>query len=126
MQSRLSRIRCARASSSIPPSGTAGRDYDLPPNPHVTDAGGKLVDDQTLQGLAQKLGLPADALQRTVSEYNAKLAQGAPDKLDPPRSTHLFKPWPIVTPPFLAMQVCAGLTYTMGGIATDAHGRVAA
>ncbi len=101
-----------------------GRDYDLPPNPHVTNAGGKLVEAQTLEGLAQKLGIPAEALQRTVSDYNANLAQGALDKLSPPRSAHQFKPWPIVAPPFLAMHVCAGLTYTMGGIATDEHGRV--
>lgn len=101
-----------------------GRDYELPPNPHVIEAGAKLIEAATLEQLAGKAGIPADALLRTVAEYNARLAEGAPGRLAPPRSAHAFKPWPIVKPPFLALPMCAGLTYTMGGIATDGHGRV--
>ena len=101
-----------------------GREYELPPNPHVIDAGARMIAAPTIPELAGKIGVPADALQRTVSEYNARLAAGALDKLTPRRSVHAYKPWPIVKPPFLAMEMCAGLTYTMGGIATDAQGRV--
>lgn len=100
-----------------------GRDYELPPNPHVIEAGGKLIEAPTLQELAGKTGIPAEALQRTVAEYNQNLAAGTPGKLNPVRSAHAFKPWPILKAPYLAMPLCAGLTYTMGGIATDAHGR---
>ena len=44
--------------------------------------------------------------------------------LSPPRSVDRFKPWPIEAPPFYAIPVCAGITYTMGGIRIDADARV--
>lgn len=103
---------------------TPGREYELPPNPHVIEAGAKLIEAPTLEQLAGKAGMPGDVLLRTVADYNARLAEGALDRLVPPRSAHAFKPWPIAKPSFLALPMCAGLTYTMGGIATDAHGRV--
>jgi fumarate reductase flavoprotein subunit len=31
---------------------------------------------------------------------------------------------PIAHPPYYAVPLCAGITYTMGGIAIDPHGRV--
>ena len=100
-----------------------GRDYELPPNPHVVEAGGAPIQAPALRDLEVRLSLPPDALRRTVTEYNERLAQGAPDRLVPARSSHAFKPWPIEKPPFMAMPLCAGLTYTMGGIATDADGK---
>ena len=42
----------------------------------------------------------------------------------PTRSTNAHKAWPVRTAPFYAARLCAGITYTMGGIAIDAHGRV--
>jgi fumarate reductase flavoprotein subunit len=101
-----------------------GRDYELPPNPHVVEAGAKLIEAATLQELAVKARLSPESLLRTVSEYNGKVAAGTAGELRPPRSSHLFKPWPISAPPFMAIELCAGLTYTMGGISTDAQGRV--
>jgi fumarate reductase flavoprotein subunit len=100
-----------------------GRDNEFPPNPHVIEAGGKLLQAASLRELAAMIDVPADALQQTVDIYNAAIAKGTLNKLLPPRSAHAFKPWPIATAPFHAMPVCAGLTYTMGGIATDADGR---
>lgn len=100
-----------------------GREYELPPNPHVIEAGGRLIEAQTLHDLAGRIGVPAEALQSTVVDFNAKLASGSLERLDPVRSAHAFRPWSIEKAPFLAMPLCAGLTYTMGGIATDSEGR---
>jgi fumarate reductase flavoprotein subunit len=44
--------------------------------------------------------------------------------LRPGRTATRYPPFPIEKAPFLAIPVCAGITYTMGGIAIDTHGRV--
>jgi fumarate reductase flavoprotein subunit len=73
--------------------------------------------------LAGKLHLDAAALQKTVDEYN-RLVAGEAVPGQPPRSTQPYKAWPVRQGPFHAVEVCAGMTYTMGGIATDAQARV--
>lgn len=100
-----------------------GRDWLLPANPYLLSAGGSLVSADTLEGLALQLGIPADALGKTVSDYHRLLA-GQQDTGQPQRSTDSYKAWPIQQGPFHAIPVCAGITYTMGGIATDAQARV--
>lgn len=101
-----------------------GKDWLLPANPYLLHAGGSLVSAPTLAELAGRLGLDAAALEKTVADYN-RLADGqdAPPG-QPPRSTAPYKAWPIRQGPFHAVEVCAGITYTMGGIHTDAQGRV--
>ena len=89
----------------------AGKAAQIPPNPMLEKAGGTLIRSDTLAGLAQAAGLPIDALERTVSEYNAQF----------PREG---KSMPVVKPPYFAIPLCAGITNTMGGIAIDAHARV--
>jgi len=69
-------------------------------------------------------GLHAEILQTTVAAYNEAVRMERTDTLSPPRSTNRFKPWPIEAPPFYAIPVCAGITYTMGGIRIDADARV--
>jgi fumarate reductase flavoprotein subunit len=103
-----------------------GRKNELPPNPFVTDGGGKLIQAPTLNALAAALALPAETLKRTVNSYNESVDRSESLKLDPPRSVHLVKAWPVGKAPFMAMRLCAGLTYTMGGICTDKDGRVLA
>lgn len=100
-----------------------GKDWLLPANPYLLSAGGHLVSADTLEALAQKLGMPAVALGNTVAAYN-RLLEGHGDHGQPPRSTTTNKAWPIHRGPFHAIEVCAGITYTMGGIATDAQARV--
>ncbi len=100
-----------------------GKDWLLPANPYLLSAGGNLVSAGTLEELAQKLGLPATALCNTVAAYH-RLLEGHGDHGQPPRSTSPYKAWPIRQGPFHAVEVCAGITYTMGGIATDAQARV--
>lgn len=101
-----------------------GREFLLPANPNLPRAGGEVIEASDIVSLAAKLGLPAGALERTVESYNAACASGQFATLAPARSATAIKPWPIVSPPFRAARLCAGITYTMGGIATDAHGRV--
>ncbi len=101
-----------------------GRDWLLPANPYLLSAGGSLVSAPTLGELAGKLGLEAGALQDTVDRYN-RLVTGQPGAGEQPaRSTGAYKAWPVLLGPFHAVPVCAGITYTMGGIATDAKARV--
>jgi fumarate reductase flavoprotein subunit len=101
-----------------------GREFLLPANPNLIDAGGEVVESNDIASLGTTFGLPSGALERTVETYNAACASGAFASLTPKRTASPIKPWPIIAPPFRAARLCAGITYTMGGIATDAHGRV--
>lgn len=98
-----------------------GTDWLLPANPYLLSAGGALISAPTLEALAGKIGVPADGLARTVAATNAG-TQGTDGV--PPRTTAPYRAWPITQAPFHAVPVCAGVTYTMGGIATDAQARV--
>jgi fumarate reductase flavoprotein subunit len=100
-----------------------GREYILPPNPNAVHAGGTLISARSLTDLAERVGLPGPDLESTIARYNS-FAAGGTAVLDPPRSRRASTPQPIVRAPFHAFRVCAGLTYTMGGIAVDGGGRV--
>jgi tricarballylate dehydrogenase len=86
------------------------------------------VTAETIEALAQRIGVPAAALRRTVDAFNAGCAPGAfrplePDGLstrglDPPKSN-----WarPIAAPPFLAWPITCANCFTFGGLKTDAR-----
>jgi fumarate reductase flavoprotein subunit len=78
----------------------------------------------TIRELAQKLALPVGVLEQTVVQYNAAVEASTTAQLTPARSTREHKAWPIRTAPFYAARLCAGITYTMGGIAIDGDCRV--
>jgi fumarate reductase flavoprotein subunit len=59
-----------------------------------------------------------------VQEYNAAVAAKVTESLQPSRTVGLFDAMPVIKPPFYAIPLCAGITYTMGGIAIDAQCRV--
>jgi fumarate reductase flavoprotein subunit len=105
-------------------TGPAGRGHIVPANPCLIEGGAKIVTAGGLAALAGELGLPAGALEKTVAEYNAAVAAGQTQRLAPPRTSTTYKPSPIAQPPFYALRLCAGITFTMGGIAVDAAGRV--
>lgn len=94
------------------------------PNPALVEAGGTVHRADTLEALAAIAGIDRDGLARTVSAYNAALERRGFGRLDPPRTTAVFRAWPIAAPPFYAVPVCAGITYTLNGIAIDAWSRV--
>lgn len=101
-----------------------GRTALIPVNPNIPKHGGTLHSAPTLDALAALAGLPAETLKATVTAYNEALARGDTASLAPPRRADLFKAHPIVNPPFHAIPVLAGITYTMGGIVIDEHSRV--
>ncbi len=103
---------------------TAGRAAQIPPNPQLERGGGTFHRAGTIEALAELAGLSPDGLNETVTAYNAAIRTGDLMPLMPPRSTKSGPPKPIEVPPFVAIPICAGITNTMGGIATDGHGRV--
>ena len=103
--------------------GPPGTGHVQPPNPLMIEAGATLHRAATIAELAGAIHLAPQVLQDTVDQYNAALDAGTLRNLTPPRSTQ-HKPWPIRTPPFYAMPLCAAITNTMGGIVVDGDGRV--
>jgi fumarate reductase flavoprotein subunit len=103
---------------------SAGRAFIFPPNPYLEQRGGVLFKASDLASLARMARLPVDALQQTVATYNQAVRSGVTSRLLPQRSTELFTPMLIATPPFYAIPLCAGITYTMGGISIDERARV--
>lgn len=94
------------------------------PNPTIETAGAKIHKAGTIKELAAVAGLPADALAETVTQHNEALARGTLGSLPVPRTADQYKPMPIVKPPFYAVPMCTGITYTMGGPLIDANARV--
>jgi len=101
-----------------------GRAARIPANPHLAKAGGTIHKAGNLQELAAKTGISAERLELTVGAYNHALNTARLAGLNPPRSAATVKPLPIQKAPFYAVPLCAGITYTFGGIAIDEHGRV--
>jgi fumarate reductase flavoprotein subunit len=105
-----------------------GREFLLPPNPTMEERGVTVHRADTLAGLAREIGMPAAVLESTVAEYNAAIEKRQGAHLKPPRSgeagTLSRGPQVVRGVPFLAIRLCAGITYTMGGMAIDANGRV--
>ncbi|SLN56806.1 FAD-dependent tricarballylate dehydrogenase TcuA [Roseisalinus antarcticus] len=80
----------------------------------------------TIEELADKLGIPGDRLRRTIETYNAACREGtfssneldglATEGLDPPKTN-----WarPIVEPPFHGYTLRTGVTFTYLGLKVD-------
>jgi len=87
----------------------------------------------SIAGLASLIGVPADALQRTVADYNTA-ATGDPAGFDATRADGLaaagLSPpksnWcrALDRPPFLAYPLVGAIAYTFGGVATNAAAEV--
>lgn len=100
-----------------------GKSRFYPPNPHMEQLGGTIIRAYSLEELAQKLNINAASLVQTVSAHNNAIAQNDYSALNPARRTSTHKPVPIKTAPFYGAPACAGVTYTMGGIAIDEWSR---
>ena len=92
-------------------------------NPSMVNAGGPLITAPDLESLATRIGVPSQALAKTVDTYNAAVASGDLARLVPARTPRRHAPMPIAVPPFHAVPLCAGITGTMGGIVIDAQAR---
>lgn len=104
----------------------AGKERFLPPNPNLEKAGATIFRAHSLEALAAKAGIGAQALHQEVHSYNAAIAAGQCEQLSPERSTTKFAALPIEQAPFYAIPVAAGITNTMGGVCIDAQCRVQA
>ena len=87
-------------------------------------AGGTVLRTGSLEELAKRLaerGVPETNVLRTLSEYNAAVADGRAESLSPPRSGPAN---PIEVSPFVAVEVAPTITHTIGGLAVDEGCRV--
>ena len=114
---------------------SSGRVERVAPNPHLVQSGGTLITAPDLPSLARALDRPERTLVETVTAYNAAIDSGSGHALVPPRTAgrafgvsraapERVKLFPIATPPFHAVRLCAGISFTMGGIEIDAQARV--
>jgi len=104
---------------------TVGADNRFPPTPNdsFVRAGGTVHAADSLETLAEKVGVPADTLAATVEAHNNAVETKGYAALTPPRTNARKTAKSIRTAPFRAVQACAGITYTMGGIEIDTHAR---
>ena len=103
-----------------------GRNGLIPANPHLVKEGATVFEAGDLDALATKAGLDAANLKQTVAGYNAALAaSGDAAEFKPAdgysRRNKKYKALPIVKPPFYAVPMVSGITYTMGGIVINKH-----
>jgi tricarballylate dehydrogenase len=89
------------------------------------------IEADTLEALATKLGLDTAALVTTVSRYNAAIGPGETDRrlrdgkatvgLSPPKSNWAT---PLQRGPFIGYPLTCAITFTFGGLRSDARARV--
>jgi succinate dehydrogenase/fumarate reductase flavoprotein subunit len=88
------------------------------------ERGGPVAQAGRLEELCELLGrwgLPAPTALESLRAYNAALTSGSAAALRPARRKNRF---PLREPPFFAVQVRPGITFTGGGLATDTTMRV--
>lgn len=76
---------------------------------------------EELAAAVDALGGPGSGFLDTLREYNTAAAAGAAAQLRIPRRA---KANPVTTPPFYALAVTPGITFTLGGIRIDPDARV--
>jgi fumarate reductase flavoprotein subunit len=103
---------------------TRGRINMQSPNPKLIDVGGIHFCSNSLIDLAQQAGIDANALQSTIQAHNEAILTGDFSHLIPTRTLGPQTPLPISGKMYYAFPVCAGITYTFGGIKTNAKGQV--
>ncbi len=82
---------------------------------------GLLTEADTLAGLADKLGMPAAALEESVASYNRMQAAGNDTEFGRAGSD---MPRPVATAPFYAVEVGPAVHHTMGGIKINTAAQV--
>ncbi|MGE0599622.1 MAG: FAD-dependent tricarballylate dehydrogenase TcuA [Dehalococcoidia bacterium] len=92
---------------------------------------GPPVQADTLKEMAELMDLPAENFMDTVANFNAAVQPGEYDldRLDGKRTvgiTPAKSNWalPLDTPPYIAIPVTGGITFTFGGIRCDTSARV--
>jgi fumarate reductase flavoprotein subunit len=88
------------------------------PNPWLLDNDGELFLHDTIEGLADFIGVSRENLMRTVDEYNRSVDAKDSISLAVPRTG---KPKPLRAP-YYGLRVIPGITFTMGGILVNGRG----
>lgn len=86
---------------------------------------GQIQRADTWAELAEKLGIPAGALERTVADYNERITAGTPDRFG--RTTlsgGVGTPKPLVTAPFYGFPSTTTVLATYCGVTIDPEARV--
>jgi fumarate reductase flavoprotein subunit len=92
-------------------------------NPQLERMGGSVVRSPSLEALAAQCRIDGASLARTVSEYNAAIDARTTEELSPTRTVSRYHAWPIRRPPFYAIPIVPGITYSFGGISIDGNAR---
>lgn len=79
-----------------------------------------LVKAETLEELAEKLGLPAGSLTRTAAHWNGMCSNGRDTEFDRPSSSMM----PLASPPYYGAPIWPIVSNTQGGPVHDEHQRV--
>ena len=94
-------------------------------------SGSRPVIAETIEELATKLGLPSEALARTIKAYNQAVRGGTFNPaIKDGKCTQGIEPaktnWAVRLdkPPFVAYGVRCGITFTFGGVMTNEEGEV--
>lgn len=105
--------------------------YDIPNYEEALQTEQPPVTGDTIEELAGKLGIPKEALARTVADFNAAVQPGEflwnkkdgkqAVGIEPPKSNWAV---PIDQGPYIAYPIICCNVFTNGGLATDTHGRV--
>ncbi len=88
------------------------------------DRGAVVIKANSVTELATQLGphgVNGDGLQKTLTDFNARVANGAAMDLTIPKTKLAHQ---IATPPFFAIKVVAGISLTHGGVAINAKAQV--
>ena len=89
---------------------TAGRETPIPPNPYLEREGATIVRAPSLDAVAHRARIDVDGLRRSLRHGGAT-------------PVHTGKP-ALSRPPFYAIPLVAGVTFTMGGLLVDGSARV--
>jgi len=83
-------------------------------------AKGRFVKADTLAELAQKLGVPADALQETITKHNQYLKEGKDPEFNRAYTKAMI---PLEQGPFYGIAQWPAVHHTMGGLRVNAKGQ---
>ena len=100
-------------------------DNRYPPcmNPAFVNEGGTVYESDSLETLAAQINVPGEALAMTVAAYNKRTRGRRPRKPRPDPHHRCCAGASDQNAAVPAIELCAGITYTMGGLAIDAQSR---
>lgn len=115
------------------PQSTAVQVFDQKAVPYLEPRyrTARRIEADTLGELAKKAGIDVDRFEHTIAEYNQATQEGTfdPYRKDGLATSGLYPPksnWaqPLDTPPYVAVRVTCGITFTYGGVRCDDNARV--